>query len=227
MRINPLSSKRMVWSANPDLKLSLWLCHGFNGTHQEGSPCPNLITGALYTMAWVNFYENFIIPKSTVTILVFLVNNRSKVLSAHSVSGPGQITWHMFIPYLVQLCERGMMITSVLEMKKLRFSEAKGLTAGGWPSCNSNFCLSTAKPLLLLTLLQCLLSYFRASVRSMTDRLRHQSLIVELMRNCRSSYGLFGSRNTYVELSLYLYASAQFNSIKQQQQQQTLHDRKC
>lgn len=50
MGTNPLASKRMVRFAYSDLKLCLLLCYGCNGTHQEGSPYPNLIMGTLYTL---------------------------------------------------------------------------------------------------------------------------------------------------------------------------------
>lgn len=94
-----------------------------------------LISSWEHCTPWINFYENVMLAKSKVTIVIFLLTNRSKVLlNAHSASGPGQITWHTSIPSLVQLCELGMMITSILAMKTLRFSEAKGLTAGGGPS---------------------------------------------------------------------------------------------
>ena len=62
------------------------------------------------------------LTKSKVTILIFLANERSKeLLRANSASGTGQISWHTFIPSLVQLCELGMVITSILEMKNEAF----------------------------------------------------------------------------------------------------------
>lgn len=56
------------------------------------------------------------LTNSKVIILTFHIENRGKVLSsALSASDTGQITRHKFLPYLVQLCEWGMMITSIID----------------------------------------------------------------------------------------------------------------
>lgn len=80
--------------AYSDLKLSLLLCHDFNGTHQEGPPHPNLFVRVLYATAWINIHENFMFTKSEVTITIFQISNSSEVsLSAYSAADTVQITW--------------------------------------------------------------------------------------------------------------------------------------